>query len=141
MPDGLPADARSKRPFGLPAAVWFLGFGSLLNDTASEAIYPLLPLFLTTVLGAGAFSLGVIEGGAEAANSLLKIASGYLSDRWNRRRPAVVSGYAIAALARPFTALIRSWPQLFLVRLVDRVGKGVRTAPRDAILASWATAQ
>ena len=125
--------------YGLPAAVWFLGFGSLLNDTASEAIYPLLPLFLTTVLGAGAFSLGVIEGGAEAANSLLKIFSGYFSDRWNTRRPVVVSGYTVASVARPFIALIRSWPQLFLIRFVDRIGKGIRTAPRDAILAGWAT--
>ncbi len=133
------ADVRSRRPFGLPVAVWFLGFGSLLNDTASEAIYPLLPLFLTTVLGAGAFSLGVIEGAAEAANSLLKVFSGYFSDRWNTRRPIVVAGYGVAALARPFIAIVRSWPQLFVIRFVDRIGKGVRTAPRDAMLAGWAT--
>jgi MFS family permease len=141
-PDTIPRatpDAARSRAFGLPAAVWLLGLGSLLNDTASEAIYPLLPLFLTTVLGAGAFSLGVIEGGAEAANSLLKIFSGYFSDRWNMRRPVVVSGYAVASVARPFIALIRSWPQLFLIRFVDRVGKGIRSAPRDAMLAGWAT--
>jgi len=138
-PLGSSEDRRSHRPFELPAPVWFLGFGSLLNDTASEAIYPLLPLFLTTVLGAGAFSLGVIEGGAEAANSLLKVLSGYFSDRWNRRRPIIVSGYALAAIARPFIAIIGSWPQLFAIRFVDRIGKGVRTAPRDAMLASWAT--
>ena len=132
---------RSRGPFALPAPVWFLGLGALLNDTASEAIYPLLPLFLTTVLGAGAFSLGVIEGGAEAANSLLKIFSGYFSDRWNRRSPIVVSGYALAAVVRPFIAVIRSWPQLFAIRFVDRIGKGVRGAPRDAMLASWATPQ
>jgi len=134
-----PGGRRSRGPFGLPPAVWFLGFGSLLNDTASEAIYPLLPLFLTTVLGAGAFSLGVIEGAAEAANSLLKIFSGYFSDRWNRRRPIVVAGYAVAAAVRPFTAVVRAWPQLFAVRFVDRIGKGIRSAPRDAMLAGWAT--
>src|SRR5512142_2470989 len=117
-PDSSPPASGNTRqgPFRLPAAVWFLGLGSLLNDTASEAIYPLLPLFLTTVLRAGAFSLGVVEGAAEAANSLLKILSGYLSDRWNSRRPAVVAGYAVAAIARPFIAVIRSWPQLLLIR-------------------------
>ena len=134
-----PPDEAGKRAFGLPATVWFLGLGSLLNDTASEAIYPLLPLFLTTVLGAGAFSLGVIEGAAEGVNSVLKIFSGYFSDRWNRRRPVVVSGYAVAAIARPFISVIRTWPQLFLIRFVDRVGKGIRSAPRDAMLAGWAT--
>ena len=85
LPDG-GEEPPSRAPFGIPRPVWFLGLAALLNDTASEAIYPLLPLFLTTVLGAGAFSLGVIEGGAEAANSLLKVFSGYFSDRWNRRR-------------------------------------------------------
>ena len=138
---GRSEDRRSHGPFALPAPVWFLGLGSLLNDTASEAIYPLLPLFLTTVLGAGAFSLGVIEGGAEAANSLLKVFSGYFSDRWNRRSPIVVFGYVVAAAARPFIAVIRTWPQLLAIRFVDRIGKGIRTAPRDAMLASWATPQ
>ncbi len=130
-----------RAPFGLAPTVWFLGLGALLNDTASEAIYPLLPLFLTTVLGAGAFPLGVIEGSAEAANSLLKIFSGYLSDRWKQRRPIVVAGYALAAVVRPFIAVVTTWPQLFAIRFTDRVGKGVRGAPRDAMLASWATAR
>jgi MFS family permease len=134
-------DGSRAGPFRLPGTVWFLGLGALLNDTASEAIYPLLPLFLTSVLGAGAFSLGVIEGSAEAANSLLKIFSGYFSDRWNRRHPIVIAGYALAALVRPFIAVIRSWPQLFAIRFIDRVGKGVRGSPRDAMLASWATPQ
>jgi MFS family permease len=129
----------ARSSFGLPRAVWFLGLGALLNDTASEAAYPLLPLFLTTTLGAGAFSLGVIEGSAEAANSLLKIFSGYFSDRWKRRRPIVVTGYALAAFVRPFIGLVRSWPQLLAVRFTDRVGKGIRGAPRDAMLAGWAT--
>ncbi|MGE5361998.1 MAG: MFS transporter, partial [Bacteroidales bacterium] len=126
-------------PLGLPSTVWFLGFGALLNDTASEAIYPLLPLFLTTTLGAGAFSLGVIEGTAEAANSLLKIFSGYFTDRWKRRRGVVVAGYALAAFIRPFIGLVRTWPQLLAIRFTDRIGKGIRGAPRDAMLAGWAT--
>src|SRR5512135_864236 len=105
-----------KSPLGLPPTVWFLGLGALLNDTASEAIYPLLPLFLTTTLGAGAFSLGVIEGTADAANSLLKIFSGYFTDRWKRRRPVVLAGYAIAAFIRPLIGLGRRWAQLLAIR-------------------------
>ena len=126
-------------PFGLPRPVWLLGLASLFTDTASEAIYPLLPLYLTRVLGAGAVSLGVIEGFAEAANSLLKIISGRLSDRWNVRKPIVVAGYSLSSAVRPMVALINSWPQLFAVRFVDRVGKGIRGAPRDALLAAAAT--
>ncbi len=125
--------------FGLPRPVWLLGLTSLFTDTASEAIYPLLPVYLTRVLGAGAASLGLIEGVAEAANSLLKIFSGRLSDRWRVRRPIVIGGYALSSAVRPLTALITSWPQLLVVRLFDRVGKGVRGAPRDAMLAACAT--
>jgi MFS family permease len=123
----------------MPPTVWYIGLAALLNDTASEAIYPLLPLFLTSVLGAGAFSLGVIEGTADAANSFLKVASGYFSDRWNRRRPLVMAGYGVACAVRPFISLVSTWPQLLVIRFTDRVGKGLRGAPRDAMLASWAT--
>ena len=125
--------------FGLSRPVWLLGLTSLFTDTASEAIYPLLPLYLTRVLGAGALSLGLIEGFAEAANSLLKIVSGHLSDRWRVRRPIVIGGYALSSAVRPLVALVTSWPQLFVVRFLDRVGKGVRGAPRDALLAACAT--
>ena len=125
--------------FGLPRQVWLLGLTSLFTDTASEAIYPLLPVYLTRVLGAGAASLGLIEGVAEAANSLLKIVSGHLSDKWKLRRPIVIAGYGLSSAIRPLTALIVSWPQLLAVRLLDRVGKGVRGAPRDAMLAACAT--
>jgi len=126
-------------PFGLPRPVWLLGLASLFTDTASEAIYPLLPFYLTRVLGAGAISLGLIEGFAEAANSLLKIISGRLSDRWNVRKPIVVAGYSLSSAVRPLVAVVTSWPQLFAVRFVDRVGKGIRGAPRDALLAAAAT--
>ena len=124
---------------GLPRPVWLLGLGSLLTDTASEAIYPLLPIFLTRVLGGTAFSVGLIEGAAEAANSLLKVVSGHVSDRWNRRKPIVLAGYSLSSAVRPLIGLVTSWPQVLLIRFTDRVGKGVRGAPRDAMLAGCAT--
>jgi MFS family permease len=132
-------DTRSRTILGLPRPVWLLGLTSLLTDTASEAIYPLLPIYLTRVLGAGAASLGLIEGAAEAANSLFKIVSGRLSDRWKVRKPIVIGGYGLSSAVRPLIALVSTWPQLLLVRLFDRVGKGVRGAPRDAMLAACAT--
>jgi MFS family permease len=95
---------------------------------------------LTTVLGAGAVSLGVIEGAAEAVSSVLKIISGRLSDRWRRRKPIVVAGYGLSAIARPFIALAHTWLVVFVLRFIDRMGKGVRGAPRDAMLAELATA-
>lgn len=112
---------------------------SLATDAASEAIYPLLPFFLTQVLGAGAVAIGVIEGAAEAANSLLKIVSGRLADRGRVKRRLVLLGYGVSSAVRPLIALATSWTQVFAVRVTDRVGKGVRGAPRDAMLAAWAT--
>jgi MFS family permease len=123
----------------LPRPVWLLGWVSLATDAATELVYPLLPFFLTRVLQAGAVSLGVIEGAAEATNSLLKIWAGRAADRSSRKRPLVLLGYSISSLARPFIALATSWMQVFTVRVLDRVGKGVRSAPRDAMLAAWAT--
>jgi MFS family permease len=112
---------------------------SLATDAASEAIYPLLPAFITQVLGAGAVSLGIVEGAAEAANSGFKIISGRLADRAASKRPIVLAGYALSSAVRPFIAVARSWTHVFALRLLDRVGKGVRGAPRDAMLAAWAT--
>jgi len=114
-----------------------LGWVSLATDAATEAVYPLLPFFLTSVLGAGAVSIGLIEGVAEAASSVFKIVSGRLSDRWRRRRPIVLVGYSLSSAARPFISIAASWPQVLALRFVDRVGKGIRGAPRDAMLASW----
>lgn len=122
-----------------PRAVWLLGWVSLATDSATEAIYPLLPFFLTRVLGAGAVSLGVIEGAAEAVNSILKVLSGRMADRARVKRPIVIAGYSVSSVARPFIAITTTWPQVFAVRVLDRLGKGVRGAPRDAMLASWAT--
>src|SRR5436190_21572797 len=95
--------------FSLPRPVWLLGWVSLATDSASEAIYPLLPFFLTHVLGAGAVSLGIVEGAAEAVNSILKIWSGRAADRMTMKRPLVLAGYSISSLTRPLTAVARSW--------------------------------
>jgi MFS family permease len=119
--------------------VWLLGWVSLATDAATEAIYPVLPFFLIQVLGASAVSLGVVEGAAEAVNSILKIFSGRVADRARSKRPLVLAGYLISSISRPLIALAQTWTQVFAVRLVDRVGKGVRGAPRDAMLASFAT--
>jgi MFS family permease len=119
----------------LPATVYALGLTSLLNDAASDMIYPLLPLFLATSAGAGAAALGVIEGAAEMMAAALKIVSGYVSDRTRRRKPFVVAGYAVASLARPFLAFVSSATGVLALRLVDRFGKGIRSSPRDALIA------
>jgi MFS family permease len=97
-------------------------------------------VYLSRVLGASAFSLGLIEGVAEAVNSLLKVASGWASDRLTRRRPLVIAGYALSSAARPLIALTTTWPQVLLIRALDRAGKGIRGAPRDVMLARFATA-
>ena len=123
----------------LPRPVWLLGWVSLATDAATEAIYPLLPFFLTNVLRAGPVSLGVIEGAAEAVNSVLKILAGRLADRSRVKRPIVIAGYALSSAVRPLIAVAQSWTHVLTIRVVDRVGKGVRSAPRDAMLASWAT--
>ena len=118
----------------LPRSVWLLGFISLMNDAASEMVYPLLPLFLVGMLGAGPRALGLIEGLAEAASSLLKLASGVWSDRTRRAKPFVVGGYGVAGLARTLIAAATGWWFVLVCRLADRIGKGLRSSPRDAML-------
>jgi MFS family permease len=108
---------------------------SLLTDLSSEMIYPLLPLFLSSVLAAGALSLGVIEGVAESTAALLKLISGIWSDRVNRRKPIVVAGYSLSGLVRPLIGLATVWPVVLVLRFTDRIGKGLRGAPRDALIA------
>jgi MFS family permease len=120
---------------GLSRNVVILGFVSLLNDGASEMIYPLLPVFLTAVLGAGPAALGIIEGVAESTASLLKLYSGFLSDRIRKRKGWIVAGYSLSNVIRPLIAFSTSWPQVLTLRFSDRVGKGLRTSPRDAIIA------
>jgi MFS family permease len=111
---------------------------SFFTDASTEMIYPLLPLFLAGALGANASFIGAIEGVAESAASLLKVLSGIWSDKMSRRKPFVVAGYALASVVRPFTALAQTATQVFALRLTDRIGKGIRTAPRDALLADSA---
>ncbi len=119
----------------LPRTVVALGVVSLLTDLSSEMIYPLLPVFLTGVLGASAVALGAVEGVAESTAALLKLVSGVLSDRGGRRKPWVVAGYALAGAARPLIGLAHTWPAVLALRFADRVGKGLRTSPRDALIA------
>jgi MFS family permease len=126
-------DADQHRP--LPKGVVALGFVSFLSDVASDMIYPLLPDFLTRTLHAGPAALGLIEGVAEATASLMKAVSGWWSDQARRRKPLVVLGYSVATFARPLVGLASSWAQVLAIRFADRVGKGIRTSPRDALLA------
>ncbi|MCY4756548.1 MFS transporter [Pelomonas aquatica] len=125
-----------KALFSLPRSVWLLGLISLVNDSASEMMYPLIPLYLSGVLMAGPRVLGLIEGMAEAVASLLKLWAGVMVDRSGTAKPWIIGGYGIAGLARPAIAFVGSWPLLLVLRVADRIGKAVRAAPRDALLAA-----
>ncbi len=120
---------------GVKRPVFILGIVSFLTDVSSEMVYPLVPLFLTSVLGAPLAAVGLIEGAAESAASLFKTVGGWASDRLRARRPLILGGYALSAVAKPLLAAAYVWPVVLLVRFADRVGKGVRTAPRDALVA------
>jgi len=120
---------------GITGNVLFLGLVSLFTDISSEMIYPLLPLFLTTVLGGGPAFLGLIEGVAESTASVLKLVSGIISDRVRARKKLVLGGYGLSALARPLIGLAASPLAVLFIRFADRVGKGIRTSPRDALIA------
>jgi MFS family permease len=121
-----PALARNVRAFG---------WAALFNDTATEMSYWLLPQFLVGVLGAGPMAFGLIEGAAETVASFSRLASGFLADRWRRRKPLAAAGYTVANLAKPLLALSQTWGQVFWIRFFDRAAKGFRAAPRDAIIA------
>jgi MFS family permease len=122
-------------PRRLGRNVYALATVSFFTDVSSEMIYPLLPVFLTTVLGASAGFIGAIEGAAESTASFLKLASGWWSDRMRRRKPLVVAGYTLASAVRPLVAIATSATQVLLIRVSDRVGKGLRNAARDALVA------
>ena len=124
-----------RRYRSLPRNVLAIGLVSLLNDASSEIIYPLLPVFLASTLGASAKAIGIIEGLAESISSLLKLFAGYLSDRLGKRKLLVVAGYSLASIVRPLLAFAQSWHHVLAIRMADRVGKGFRTAPRDAMIA------
>ena len=121
----------------VPRNVWVASLTSFLTDVSSEMVLNVLPLFLANVLGAPMAAIGLIEGAAAATSSLLKVYAGALSDRWGARKPLAVAGYAISALAKPGFALATTWGGVAAVRWAERVGKGIRTAPRDALLWSY----
>ncbi|HYN13322.1 MAG TPA: MFS transporter, partial [Burkholderiales bacterium] len=119
----------------IPRTVWALGIVSLLMDLSSELVHGLLPVYMTVVLGASMVAVGVVEGIAEATASILKVFSGALSDRLGRRKPIVVLGYGLAALSKPLFPLAGSVALVAAARFMDRVGKGIRGSPRDALIA------
>jgi MFS family permease len=123
---------------GIPAGVWVLGFVSMLMDISSEMIHALLPLYMVTVLGTSTLAVGIIEGIAEATASITKVFSGALSDRLGKRKALAAFGYSLAAFTRPIFALALSLEWLIAARFIDRVGKGIRGAPRDALVADIA---
>ena len=125
---------KGKSFLGLSKNVRNLGWVSFFNDFSSEMIYPLLPLFLTQVLGAGVLFVGLIEGIAESVSSFLKLFSGWFSDRFQKKKGIILFGYFLASMTRPFTGLATSSYHVLILRVLDRMGKGVRTSPRDALL-------
>jgi len=126
---------QNKKIFGLERNIFFAGMVSLFMDMSSEMIYPLVPIFLASVLGVNKSLIGLIEGIAESTASILKVFSGWLSDRLGNRKYLMLTGYSISTLSRPLIAGAGTWQQILVGRFVDRLGKGIRTAPRDAIIA------
>jgi len=124
-----------KTLFSLPRTVWLIGLISLVNDSASEMLYPLMPLYLATVLMAGPKALGIIEGIAEATSSIFKLVSGVIVDRTKKTKPWIVLGYLLAGFGRPLIAFANTWVWVLCIRFTDRLGKGLRSSPRDALLA------
>lgn len=120
----------------LPPNVWLIGLISLLNDTASDMLYPLIPVYLASVFMVGPKSLGIIEGIAEATSSFLKLLSGVIMDLTNSAKPWIVIGYSLAGFSRPLVLIANNWVGVLFIRMIDRVGKGLRSSPRDAMLAA-----
>lgn len=120
----------------LPTSIYLLALTSLFGDVSTEMLYPILPLFLTQDLAAPRTAVGIIEGVAEATQNIVQGGSGWLSDRIGRKKPIAIAGYVLAALAKPSIGLAAAWPGVLASRFVDRLGTGVRSAPRDALIAS-----
>ena len=120
---------------GIHPNVIALGFTSLFTDVSTEMLVPILPMFIVSTLHASATGLGVIEGVAECAASLLRLTSGWVSDRMGRRKPLVVAGYSLSGAAKACVSLAATWPAVLALRFADRVGKGLRNPPRDALIA------
>lgn len=127
--------------FSLPRTVWLIGLISLVNDSASEMIYPLMPLYLASILMAGPRAMGIIEGIAEATSSIFKLVSGVIVDRTKQSKPWIILGYSLAGFGRPLIILVNSWIWVLAIRFTDRVGKGLRSSPRDALLAESVSPQ
>ncbi len=126
---------QDKKFFGFGRNIYISGLVSFFMDISSEMIYPLVPLFLANVLGVSKSAIGLIEGVAESTASILKVFSGYLSDRLGNRKWLMVAGYGLSTLTRPIIALAKTWHHVFAFRFFDRFGKGIRGAPRDALIA------
>lgn len=124
-----------KKPAKIPKTVFQLGIVSLFNDLAKEMIYPVVPLFLAQVLGAGPLAVGWVEGVAESTSSFIKVFSGIGADRLKKRKPFLIFGFALSTLLRPLVGLAQTWPWVLFLRFTDRMGKGVRAAPQDALIA------
>lgn len=120
---------------GITKNIFILGLVSLFTDLSSQMVFPLIPLFLTTVLGTGAYAVGIVEGAAETTASLLKVVSGYWSDKIKKRKPFLLFGYSLSSITKPLFAFANVWFFVLCVRVIERIGKGLRTAPRDAIVA------
>jgi MFS family permease len=133
-------DAARSRP-KLPATIWVLGFVSLLTDVGSEMVHGLLPVLLAGSLGASMFVIGMVEGVAEAIALIIKVFSGYFSDRLRKRKLLTLIGYGMSALVKPLFPMAHSVAAVVTARCLDRVGKGIRGAPRDALVAQWAPSE
>jgi len=120
---------------GITKNIFILGLVSLFTDLSSQMVFPLIPLFLTTVLGAGAYVVGIVEGAAETTASLLKVVSGYWSDKIKKRKRFVLFGYSLSSIIKPLFALANVWFFVLFIRVIERIGKGLRVAPRDALVA------
>jgi len=120
---------------GITKNIFILGLVSLFTDFSSQMVFPLIPLFLSTVLGTDAYVVGIVEGAAETTASLLKIVSGYWSDKTKKRKRFILFGYSLSAMTKPLFALANVWSFVLFIRVIERIGKGLRTAPRDALVA------
>ncbi len=120
---------------GITRNVFILGLVSLFTDLSSQMVFPLIPLFMVTVLGSGVYAVGIVEGAAETTASFFKVVSGYWSDKIERRKPFVLFGYSLSAITKPLFAFANIWSFVLFIRVIERIGKGIRTAPRDAIVA------
>ena len=141
MAESLTADKSHKKIWGLNPNVFFLGMVSLLTDVSSEMIFTLVPLLLANVLGAATTIIGLVGGLSESIDVIFRIFSGWISDKVRRRKPLAVLGYSISTVAKPFMYLASTWGVVLAVRFSDRLGKGIRTSPRDALVAASVSAE